>query len=87
MRPGLLAVLTRGGVEHVSWICERPTKRLEFEVRLDATLGRTTPLKVTPHGISQSDLKQSRDGSGWSLRGTALDLPEGYEISLDLDAG
>ena len=84
--PHTLPELARGGVEHTSWTCERPTRKLEFEVRVDAPAGRTSPLRVAAHGISQSDVTQRRDGSGWSVSGSASNLPEDHEIHLTLDA-
>jgi hypothetical protein len=86
MWPHTLPELARKGVEHLTWVTERPTKKLEFDVRVDAALGSTAPLKVAIHGIPQTDLVHERDGSGWSFKGTAIDLPKDHEIHLDLDA-
>ena len=54
--PHTLPNLTRGGVEHPGWDFVRRTDSFEFEVRLEAALGWSRPLKLTVEGMPGADV-------------------------------
>jgi hypothetical protein len=85
--PHTLPKLSQRGIEHTEWTCDRPTKRFEFVVRLDAWHKRDRPLKITVHGVDPAAVRQAQDGAGWKVEGLAENLEEGHQIALTLDAG
>src|SRR6266545_4893643 len=85
--PHSLPKLGLRGVETAIWTCERPTDRLEYVIRLDASHKRSTPLRFSLDGAPQDSLTQKPEGGGWRIEGVAEHLNQGHVVSLTLDAG
>lgn len=85
--PHTLPEIAKGGVETMSWACARPTARLEFVLLFEPKGHPGRELLFTGSGLAPGSLVQKAEGRHWRIEGSAVNLAQGEEVSLRLDAG
>jgi hypothetical protein len=89
--PRTMSRLAKGGSERFTWRGPdppfgHPIERLEYAIVLDPSIGRTVAVGYVLQGVP-APTQRAEAGGAWRIEGVALNLPEGIEAALTLDAG
>lgn len=82
--PGLFPGLANKQTEPIHWSQIHPVEALTYEIILEKSLKRRTPLGVTTEGVPPPT-QEPLDGS-WRVRGEVKNLKVGSKVGITLDA-